>query len=114
MPRDPQVLLFVGIKNAVVALDAATGAEVWRAQLRGSDFVSVLWDGEALFASNRGEVWRLDPHTGEALWHNELKGLGWGLASLASSRAREATPASGDLLGAAKKRRDAQAASAAG
>lgn len=114
MPRDPQMLLFVGIKKAVVALDHRTGVEVWRAELRASDYVSVLWDGEALFASSRGEVWRLDPRTGGVLWHNELKGLGWGIASLASSRAREATPGSGDLLGAAKKRRDTQAATAAG
>jgi hypothetical protein len=30
MPRDPRVLVFVGIKNAVVALDEKTGYEVWR------------------------------------------------------------------------------------
>jgi glucose dehydrogenase len=59
MARDPRVLLFVGIKNAVVALDEKTGYEVWR----------------------------LDPETGAFIWHNELKGLGRGLLSLASTRA---------------------------
>jgi outer membrane protein assembly factor BamB len=109
LPRDPQVLLYVGIKNAVVALDERTGEEVWRAAQRGADHVSVLWDGTSLFAGNRGEVFRLDPRSGAVLWRNELKGLGWGLVSLASGRAPgTAGPTGGDTLTAAKRRRDAQ------
>ena len=111
MPRDSQVLLYVGIKNMVVALDERTGEEVWRTQLRGADFVSVLWDGESLFASNRGEVWRLDPRTGAPIWRNELKGLGWGVVSMASSRAPG--PGGTEATVAAKKRRDQQQAAAA-
>jgi outer membrane protein assembly factor BamB len=110
MPRDPQVLVFIGIKNAVVALDERTGEQVWRAELVGSDFVTLMWDGEALIAANRGEVWRLDARTGAKLWHNELKGMGRGLVSLASSRAASATAVS--VAVAEKKRRDAQAAAA--
>lgn len=110
MPRDPQVLVFVGIKSSVVALEERTGAEVWRTELRTSDFVNVLWDGESLFAANSGEVWRIRPETGELLWHNELKGMGRGLVSLASSRAPN-TSASTDVS-AEKRRRDAQAAAA--
>lgn len=111
MPRDPKVLLYVGIKNAVLALDEATGAERWRAALRSGDFVTVLWDGEALFAANAGEIWRLDPATGATLWHNEMKGLGRGLVSLASARAPGTAPQ--DAVGVAKKRKDEQAAAAA-
>jgi outer membrane protein assembly factor BamB len=111
MPRDPQMLIFVGIKNAVIALDDGTGTEIWRTELRSPDYVNVLWDGEALFAANGGEVWRLDPERGQVLWHNELKGLGRGLVSLASSRRASGT-AETDLV-AQKKRRDAAAASAA-
>ena len=85
MPRDPQVLIFVGIKDAVIALDDRTGAEVWRAELRASDFVTVLWDGEALLAAN-------------------------GLASLASSRHPSTT--SDTDLAAEKRRREAAAAAA--
>ena len=87
MPRDPQTLVFIGIKNSVVALDARTGAEVWRVALRGSDFVNVCWDGDALIAANSGEVWRVDPRSGAVLWHNPLKGFGRGLVSLATSHA---------------------------
>ena len=57
------MFVYVGIKNAVVALDDRTGAEIWRTQLHGSDYVTMLWDGEALFAANSGEVWRLDPQS---------------------------------------------------
>ena len=108
MPRDPQVSIFVGIKNCVIALDDRTGVERWRTTLRSSDYVSVLWDGEALLAASGGEVWRLDPERGEVVWHNELKGLGRGLVSLASSR-RATTTAETDLA-AQKRRRDAAAA----
>lgn len=87
MARDPRVLLFVGIKNAVVALDEKTGYEVWRAEVRSAGFVYVVWDGASLYAASGGEVWRLDPETGAFIWHNELKGLGRGLLSLASTRA---------------------------
>ena len=112
MARDPQVLIFVGIKNAVVALDDRTGDEVWRATLRSSDFVTVLWDGEALLAANGGEVWRLDPASGAVVWHNQLKGMGRGLVSLASHRRPSA--ASDIELVAEHRRREAAAATAAG
>jgi hypothetical protein len=87
MPRDLPSLLYVGIKNSVVALDVSTGIEIWRAKLKGSDFVTVLFDGHSLVAANAGEVFALDPQTGAVLWHNNLKGLGLGIVSLASSRA---------------------------
>lgn len=110
MPRDPIFYIYVGIKSSIVALDDRTGAEVWRTQLRGSDYVNVLWDGEALVAANSGEVWRLDPQSGAVIWHNTLKGFGRGVVSLASGR--RATSASENDSAAAKRRRDQQAAMA--
>ena len=83
MPR-PQ-MLFVGIRGRVVALDRDTGDEMWRVQC-GSDYLTVLWDGDALFAATSGEIWRLDPETGDLLWHNKMRGLGQGLVSLASTQ----------------------------
>jgi outer membrane protein assembly factor BamB len=108
MPRDPQVLIFVGIRDTVVALDDRSGAEVWRAELRARDFVSIYWDGEALIAANSGEIWRLDPRNGAVIWHNELKGLGRGLVSLTTSR--QPGSSSGISTSVEKIRRDAQAA----
>ena len=112
MPRDRRVLVFVGIKNCVVALDERTGAEVWRIQLRSSDFVNVLWDGESLFVSNAGEIWRVDPEKGTVIWRNEMKGLGRGLVSLASMRA-PGTQTRVEFA-AEKRRQDAEAAAAGG
>jgi len=108
MPRDLPVYVFVGIKNTVVALDDRTGTEVWRTKLRSSDHVIVFWDGEALFAGAGGEIWRLDPKQGNVIWHNELKGMGRGLVSFASTRRASITT---DVeLAVEKRRRDAAAA----
>jgi outer membrane protein assembly factor BamB len=111
MPRDPQVLLYIGIKNSVIALNDKTGEEVWRVKLRGSDYVAVMWDGEALIAANSGEVWRLDPASGTVIWRNELKGLGRGLVTLASSR--RPTNVSDNESAAAKRRNDQMAGTSA-
>lgn len=86
MPRNKKHLLFAGIHNVVVALDVRDGAEVWRTKIGGMMLVNVLWDGVELFASAKGEIWKLDPATGELLWHNKLKGLGTGSVIMASSR----------------------------
>jgi outer membrane protein assembly factor BamB len=107
MPRNPQHQLFVGIHNSVAAIDARTGEERWRQKLGGS-YVSVLWDGEQLFASAKGQVFCLDPRDGAVLWNNELKGLGMGLVGMASSR----VPSGGELSGGEHQRRAAAAAAA--
>ena len=91
MPRNPRFLVFVGIKSGVVALDERTGEEVWSTELR-SGFIYVVWDGQSVLATTAGEVWRLDPKNGAVIWHNQLKGLGRGLASLASMRFAGAQP----------------------
>jgi outer membrane protein assembly factor BamB len=77
-------LVFIGIKGSVVALDRATGQQVWATHLKGSDFVNVIVQDEAVLASCYGEISCLDPVTGDALWHNPLKGFGRGLASIAT------------------------------
>ena len=56
----------------MLALDRATGAEVWRTKLprvrlRMSDFVGLAQDGDAVFATHSGEVFCLDAATGEAI-----------------------------------------------
>lgn len=35
-------MIFVGIKETVLALDPATGTIQWRTELKGSDFVNVV------------------------------------------------------------------------
>jgi outer membrane protein assembly factor BamB len=76
-------LLYIGINGHAIALDRATGVEIWRTPLKG-DFVNVVELDGALYATGSGELFCLDPFTGNIRWHNPLKGLGRGLVSIAA------------------------------
>jgi outer membrane protein assembly factor BamB len=98
-------MIFIGIRGYAVALDRATGEEVWRTELKGRDFVSVALAGRDLLAASRGRLYCLETSTGTVRWQNDLKGLGWGLASIAGT----------DVSAIAElERRRAAAAAAAG
>jgi glucose dehydrogenase len=86
MPREPRQLLYIGVYNSVLAIDTRDGSEVWRAKLGGMSFVNVHWDGEDLFATTKGELFRLDPKSGAVVWHNKLKGLGHGVVTMVTTR----------------------------
>ncbi len=114
MARRKPALLHVGIKKYVLALDADTGVEVWRTELKSGDFVVLHRAGDRLFAANHGEIFCLDPQTGEVRWHNKLPGLGWGIATFATEPVpgQSATADTG-VAAAMKKIRDQQQAAAA-
>ena len=97
--------IYIGIRGAVLALDAATGTEIWRTSVKGADFVNVALVDGGLYASARGELSALDPSTGQILWNNKLKGLGTGLVTIAGSS--QSAPATME-----QRRRMAQAAAA--
>jgi len=103
-------LIYIGIKGSVIALNRASGEQVWAAPLKGSDFVNLLVEGEKVFATCCGEVFCLDPLTGEGLWHNRLKGFGTGLATIATEDTLRSTLTT---VLAEKRRRDEQAAASA-
>jgi outer membrane protein assembly factor BamB len=105
-------LIFIGIKGSVVALNRHSGEQVWATHLKSSDFVNVCVQEDQVLASCCGEIFCLDLLTGEARWHNALKGFGRGLATMAGC----AGPSSGNATALAAKRRqdEAAAASAAG
>ncbi len=111
MPRDIQEFLFVGIKDVVVAVRRRDGVELWRTKLKSGSFVTVLWDGEGLFAASGGEVFRLNPTDGGIVWQNQMKGLGIGIVSLASLRAEQRS--TGYETTAEQMRREAAAGAAA-
>ena len=103
-------LIFIGIKGSVVALNRSTGEQMWATHLKGADFVNVLQEGGVVLASCCGEVFCLDPFTGDALWHNPLKGFGRGLATIAT----EHNPGTGNApVLAEKRRRDEESAASA-
>jgi hypothetical protein len=98
--------LFIGIHGCVLAIDRASGSEIWRTKLKGSDFVHVVLEEDAVLASTKGELFCLDAGTGVIRWHNRLRGLGTGLLSIAS-------PGGSALFGEKKRRDAARAAGAA-
>ncbi len=73
--------LFIGIGGHAIALDRATGTEIWRQRLGSKTYVTISFDGRSVFAGCNGEIFCLDPATGEPRWHNQLPGLGTGLIS---------------------------------
>jgi len=75
-------LVFVGIGGRVVALYRDSGQQAWLTKL-GSDFVNVTVQGGRIYAAASGEIFCLDPLTGQPLWHNPLKGYGLGLVTIA-------------------------------
>ena len=99
-------MVFIGIRGTVLALDRATGQEVWRSKLKGSAFVNVVLDGSDLYATTQGEVFGLDPASGAIRWNNKLPGFGHGLITVA-------TPANQQVIAIREKQRQDEAAAAA-
>jgi outer membrane protein assembly factor BamB len=81
-------LLFVGFNGRVIALDRADGSVVWKWKPSqkglGDNTLTLLPDGERLFATIMGYTWALDPVDGRELWYQPLKGEGQGIATLAT------------------------------
>jgi outer membrane protein assembly factor BamB len=74
--------IYVGIQGHAVALDRATGTEIWRVKLKSGALVNLVRDDSYLYAAVQGQLFCLDPGTGTIIWRNPLKGLGLGLASI--------------------------------
>jgi outer membrane protein assembly factor BamB len=76
--------VFIGLKGAVAALDRSTGTKLWFTKLKGSDFVNLTLAENELYAATKGELYCLEPATGQIRWHNPLEGMGLGLVSIAA------------------------------
>jgi outer membrane protein assembly factor BamB len=102
-----QSLIYIGICGDVIALDRATGTEIWRRSLKGADFVNVAVVNGDVLGTTKGELFCLDATTGNVRWHNKLPGLGRGLITIASPGGQQT------VVMHEKRQRDAQAAAAA-
>lgn len=80
-------VLFVGGHGYVAAIEKGEGKEIWRSSLKGSGYkyVTVLLEGNQLFAASGGKLYCLSPDTGEELWFNAMPGLGYGIYSFATT-----------------------------
>ena len=83
----PDDILLLAVKHAVLAFAKTTGARLWVAKLpssgMGDDFVSLLADDARVYAHTGGRVYCLDLFSGRILWQDGLTGYGYTTASLA-------------------------------
>ncbi len=80
-------LVYVGFNSKVAALYRNTGEIKWKWDAeKGSGFVSLLLDGDRLYAAVNGYTYCLDPRSGEQMWMNPMKGFGYGTTSIATAR----------------------------
>lgn len=77
--------LFLGVGGHVVAIDPATGDEIWRTRLKGTTITTVWSDGNRVYGGAQGELFCLEATSGSLLWHNRLKGLGMGIVAFPGS-----------------------------
>jgi outer membrane protein assembly factor BamB len=78
-------LIFLGLKSRVSALSKSDGHILWSTELPsglGHGFVTVNCDGRRVYACTNGQLHCLDIFSGRILWTNELKGYGYGIASI--------------------------------
>ena len=79
-------ILLLGLKQTVTAISKCDGRTLWTTELptafSGDNFVTVLSDGHFVFAHTYGKLHCLDLANGRVLWSNDLKGYGYGVASL--------------------------------
>lgn len=87
-------ILFVGVKGHVVAFGKEDGRLLWKTKLErasltfGDRFVTVLVEGQRVYAHSYGRLFCLDAATGRQLWTNKLEGLSYDIASLATEGVR--------------------------
>lgn len=91
-------LVFVGFNSRVIAMDRISGEVVWtwKSPKGSSQHVAVMLDDDQLIVSISGYMYALDAETGEALWFNELSGMGYGIPSLTSVNGRCTAAAAAD------------------
>lgn len=78
-------IILIGIKHSVSAVSRANGQVLWTTKLPGGlggDFVAVACDGERVFAHSSGQLFCMELSSGRMLWTNELRGYGYGLATI--------------------------------
>lgn len=79
------IVLF--LNGNVVRVDPLTGQPIWvTKQPKGihARFATILIDGDMVLVGANGHIFALDIEDGRVLWLNELKGMGYGLVTVAT------------------------------
>ena len=80
-----ELLVIVALNTSVAALLKSNGRILWQTDLpgiMGDRFVTVICDNTHVYAYAKGKMHCLSLDKGKILWTNELKGFGYGIASL--------------------------------
>jgi len=82
--------LFIGCNGYVAAVNPYDGSEAWRTQLKPGVLsatshgdVCILEHENRVYAGCGGHLFGLDAGSGQILWHNDLKGMGYNNVTLA-------------------------------
>jgi outer membrane protein assembly factor BamB len=78
-------IIYLGVKGTALALNRGNGEILWSTRLAGGEFVNLMLDGEMVLATTKGEIFCLDAKSGNLLWRNQLRGMGLGLITIATS-----------------------------
>ena len=92
---DQSKRIFAYVGRHVTCVDLDTGAELWRTSIPSSSYhvgSLVVQNGRVVVRSS-GVLHCLDAATGNLLWTNTLKGLGYGNIFLAGSASTQQTAA---------------------
>jgi outer membrane protein assembly factor BamB len=72
--------------GSVVALDPATGAELWRTSMTGPVLAPISFANGVVFAAGGASVAALDAATGAVLWHGDASAILWGGIAISDGR----------------------------
>ena len=79
------LLVIVALNSSVAALLKSNGRILWQTDLpgiMGNRFVTITADDSHVYAYAKGKMHCLSLAKGKLLWTNELKGFGYGIASI--------------------------------
>lgn len=82
---NPSDVIFMGLNSRVIALNKDNGQALWDTKLGGvlgDGFITLNSDSRHVFAFCKGQIYCLDALSGAIVWTNELKGYGYGIASI--------------------------------
>jgi outer membrane protein assembly factor BamB len=77
---------FDGKRLYVVALDPASGAELWRTAMAGPVLAPISFANGVVFAAGGTSCVALDAATGAVLWHGEASEILWGGIAISDGR----------------------------
>lgn len=108
-------VIYIATNGLVAAINAGTGAEIWRVKLpngAGANPLTLLIWGERLFVGGKGRVWCLSRSSGAVVWENGLPKMGYQAVLMALEGATGGSDGAAAEMVQVIRRRQAAAAAA--